>query len=262
MSDADMKDIVREKYSKIALKEKGCCCGGKDDYSFVGESYVQIDGHVASADLGLGCGIPTEFARIKPGDHVVDLGSGAGNDVFVARRIVGETGHVTGIDFTEAMFQKAEANRLKLNISNVEFKLGDIEHLPLINDSADVIISNCVLNLVPDKAKAFAEIYRTLKPGGHFCVSDIVLTGELPAALKTEAELYAGCISGALSQENYLEIVKNTGFKNIEIKKIREIEIPESMIESTLSRDKAAMFKNSGAGVFSLTVTGYKQDIE
>jgi ubiquinone/menaquinone biosynthesis C-methylase UbiE len=135
------------------------------------DEYQQVNGYVAEADLGLGCGLPTQYAGINEGDTVVDLGSGAGNDVFVARSIVGEKGRVTGIDMTEEMIEKATNNNKKLGFKNVEFRLGDIENLPIENDSVDVVVSNCVLNLVPDKFKAFKEIYRILKPGGHFCVS-------------------------------------------------------------------------------------------
>ena len=259
MDSNKMKEIVKDKYAKIAGKEKGCsCCGGNEDYSFVGESYQQIEGYVENADLGLGCGLPTEFAMIEEGNHVIDLGSGAGNDVFIARRLVGESGKVTGIDFTEEMIGKAEENLRKLNLYNIEFKLGEIENLPIENDSTDVVISNCVLNLVPDKEKAFQEIYRTLKPGGHFCVSDIVLKGELPALLRTEAELYAGCIAGAVNFEEYIRIVEKSGFKNVEVKKIREIEIPDAILGSILSPEKIAAYKSSGAGIFSLTVVGFK----
>lgn len=259
MDSNKMKEVVKDKYAKIARREKSCCCcGGDDAYSFVGEDYEQIEGYVEHADLGLGCGIPTEFAMIKKGDYVVDLGSGAGNDVFIARRLVGDSGKVTGIDFTEQMIQKAQENVQKLNLNNVEFKIGEIENLPFENDASDVIISNCVLNLVPDKDRAFKEMYRILKPGGHFCVSDIVTNGDLPASLKTNAELYAGCIGGAVSQNEYIGIIEKSGFKNVEIKKIRKIDIPDTILESSLSTEKMHQYKTSKAGIYSITVVGYK----
>lgn len=259
MDSNKMKEVVKDKYTKIARREKTCCCcGGDDAYSFVGEDYEQIEGYAEHADLGLGCGIPTAFAMIKKGDYVVDLGSGAGNDVFIARRLVGDSGKVTGIDFTEQMIQKAQENVQKLNLNNVEFKIGEIENLPLENDASDVIISNCVLNLVPDKDRAFREMYRILKPGGHFCVSDIVTNGDLPASLKTNAELYAGCIGGAVSQNEYIGIIEKSGFKNVEIKKIRKIDIPDTILESSLSPEKMHQYKTSKAGIYSITVVGYK----
>ncbi len=194
------------------------------------DEYNNLDGYVADADLGLGCGLPTEYAGIKKGDTVVDLGSGAGNDVFVARAIVGDEGKVIGLDMTEEMIEKANLNKAKLGFKNVEFHLGDIEQMPFENNIADVVVSNCVLNLVPDKRKAFSEIYRVLKPGAHFCVSDIVIKGELPAGLKKSAEMYAGCVAGALQQDDYLGIIKETGFRNVEVKKTKVIELPDDVL--------------------------------
>ncbi len=223
-----------------------CGCGpeGKD-YSVFGLEYTKVEGYVADADLQLGCGIPTEFAEIKTGDTVVDLGSGAGNDVFVARQITGEKGKVIGVDMTPEMVAKANVNKAKLGFENIDFKLGDIENLPLENDMSDVVVSNCVLNLVPDKEKAFAEIYRILKPGAHFCVSDIVLEGEIPEGLKKSAELYAGCVSGALQKDDYLGIVDKSGFKNIEVKKSREIVLPDELLKSFLNGEQIEKYKTS-----------------
>jgi len=208
MNRINIKEIVKEKYSHIAKKAVSgsgntpCCapsgCCGDADYTFFSENYQGLKGYNADADLGLGCGIPTEFAGLKPGDYVLDLGSGAGNDCFVARTEVGENGRVTGLDFANAMLEKARQNAHKLGYSNVDFIKGDIEQMPLPDNSYDVILSNCVLNLVPDKQKAFSEMLRVLKPGGHFCVSDVVLKGELPEKLRHDAEMYAGCVSGAI----------------------------------------------------------------
>lgn len=265
-NEQNVKDLVKEKYSEIALQSKtnnsASCCGAGGcstiDLEIMSENYTSLDGYFADADLGLGCGIPTEFAQIKKGDTVVDLGSGAGNDAFVARSIVGEDGRVIGIDMTEVMIDLAKKNAAKLNLQNVEFRLGDIENMPITSNKADVIVSNCVLNLVPDKVKAFSEMYRILKPGGHFSVSDIVLSGELPNELVKEAEMYAGCVSGAIQKNEYLNIIEQNGFKNIAIKKEKEIILPDDILVNYLSQDQIAAFKNSGTGIFSITVFGEK----
>ena len=255
-----LKEIVKNKYGKIAVGNNSGCCGssGDMDYSVFNDDYSKLNGYVSDADLNLGCGIPTEFAGIKKGNTVLDLGCGAGNDVFVARQLVGETGKVIGLDFTEEMITKAKSNNNKLGYDNVEFHLGDIEEMPFDPDSVDVIISNCVLNLVPDKQKAFAEIYRTLKPGGHFCVSDIVVKGEISEELRASAELYAGCVTGAMNENEYIGLIKENGFVDVEIRKSKEIKIPDSMLEIALSRQEIDSFKNSFNGIFSITVTGRK----
>ncbi len=238
----EIKKVVKEKYGEIAAKSQqgcGCGCDSKSSkivgYTVMQDEYDHLEGYVADADLGLGCGLPTEYAGIKKGDTVIDLGSGAGNDVFVARAIVGDEGKVIGLDMTEEMIDKAKKNNAKLGYKNVEFQFGDIEQMPFDNNIVDVVVSNCVLNLVPDKRKAFAEIYRILKPGAHFCVSDIVLKGELPAGLKKSAEMYAGCVAGALQQDEYLSIIKETGFTNIEIKKTKVIELPDDVLKEYLN---------------------------
>lgn len=264
----EMKRVVREKYGEIALsaKQSGCCgtasscCGDSSSaaVSMIGDEYKNINGYVADADLGLGCGLPTEFAGIKKGDVVVDLGSGAGNDVFIARAIVGETGKVIGVDFTEEMLLKANRNNEKLGYKNVEFKLGEIEQMPLENEIADVVVSNCVLNLVPDKQKAFSEIYRILKLGAHFCVSDIVIIGELNPELRKSAVMYAGCVSGALQQEKYLEIIKQSGFQNVEVKKSKRIDLPDDLLKNYLNEEGIKSYKENVKGIFSITVVGYK----
>lgn len=255
----DVKKIVKEKYAEIAVaSERKSCCGGSKivDYSIMKDDYTQLNGYVKDADLGLGCGVPTELADMKSGDTVVDLGSGAGNDIFVARAIVGETGKLIGVDFTQEMIDKANRNKAKLNAQNVEFKLGDIENLPVENDVADIVISNCVLNLVPDKQKAFSEIFRVLKPGGHFCVSDIVIKGTINDELRKSAELYAGCVSGALEQDEYISIIKNTGFENVEIKRTKVISLPDSLLRKYLDEKSIQLVRENLEGIFSITVTG------
>jgi SAM-dependent methyltransferase len=225
----------------------------------INDDYSKLEGYVPDADLNLGCGMPTELAGIKEGNTVVDLGSGAGNDVFISRSIVGETGKVIGIDFTPEMIKKANSNNEKLGYKNVNFHLGEIEQIPLDNSIADVVVSNCVLNLVPDKTKAFSEIFRILKPGAHFCVSDIVLVGDLPEKLQKSAAVYAGCVAGALQQEDYISTIKNAGFKNVQIKKTKTIVLPDLLLTEYLTKNEISDFKNSGMGIFSITVLGYKE---
>lgn len=262
MKKEDLKQIVKEKYGSIASQSSaGCGCGcscGDEDYTIFSDKYDQLQGYAQDADLGLGCGLPTEYASIKPGDHVLDLGSGAGNDCFVARAMVGDSGHVTGLDFTQEMIEKAEMNNLKLGYKNIDFILGDIEQMPLQDDSYDVVISNCVINLVPDKSKAFAEINRVLKPGAHFCISDVVLSGQLTPKLQEAAELYAGCVSGALQKDEYLEIIKSSGFNGIEIRKEKKIEISDSMLLKYLTQVELDEFHKDNIGIFSITVVAKK----
>lgn len=258
----EIKEVVREKYAEIAnqsktVNEASCCgvgsCTGVD-YTVFSEDYSKLKGYNPDADLGLGCGLPTEFALIKEGDVVIDLGSGAGNDAFVARAIAGDKGKVIGIDFTNEMINKARENADKLGFNNVEFRYGDIENMPVTANKADVIISNCVLNLVPDKEKAFKEIFRVLKPGGHFSVSDVVASGELPASIKSGAELYAGCVSGAIIKEEYLGLIEKTGFDNIKVQKERVIEIPDDIYLKFITVDELKKFKESGVNLISINV--------
>ncbi|MCD6659545.1 MAG: arsenite methyltransferase [Lentimicrobium sp.] len=267
MKNEELKSLVKEKYSEIALQSKlenetSCCgsggCCSDIDYSIFSESYSHLQGYNPDADLGLGCGIPTEFAQIKEGDTVIDLGSGAGNDCFVARSMVGETGKVIGVDFTEAMIEKARENAEKLGYNNVEFRYGDIEKIPVTANKADVIISNCVLNLVPDKVKAFSEIYRVLKPGGHLSVSDVVIKGDLPENLKQAAEMYAGCVSGAINMEDYTGIIAECGFQKIVVQKEKAVIIPDKILLNYLDDKELEEFKNSGTGIYSITVYAEK----
>jgi arsenite methyltransferase len=257
-SDSEIKDVVKEKYAEIAaLTESKCCCGSNNkivNYTIMKDEYEKLEGYLKDADLGLGCGLPTEYAGIKKGDTVVDLGSGAGNDVFVARAIVGDEGKVIGIDFTLAMVRKAMQNKEKLGFQNVDFKLGEIESMPIENETADVVISNCVLNLVPDKRKAFSEIFRILKPGAHFCVSDIVIKGELHPQLKKSAEMYAGCVAGALQQDEYIKIIEETGFKNVEIKNTKIIDLPDDLLARYLSPAEIENYRQKIEGIYSITV--------
>lgn len=259
----EIKEMVKEKYAQIAKQSKtenetSCCgsgCGcATIDYSIMSDDYTSLEGYIADADLGLGCGLPTEYANIKSGDTVVDLGSGAGNDAFIARNIVGADGRVIGIDMTETMIELARNNAQKLKFENVEFRLGDIENIPLSNNKADVVVSNCVLNLVPDKLKAFSEMYRILKPGGHFNISDIVLEGELPADLVQEAEMYAGCVAGAIQKNDYLAMIRNAGFTNIVINKEKKINVPDEILLNYLSEEQLQSYKESKTGIFSITV--------
>ncbi len=267
MKTDDLKLIVKEKYGQIAnqsklLNQSSCCgstgCCSTIDYSVFSENYDHLKGYNPDADLGLGCGLPTEFAQIKEGDVVVDLGSGAGNDCFVARALTGDKGKVVGIDMTEPMIEKARENAQKLGYTNVEFHLGDIEQMPLENGIADVVISNCVLNLVPDKKKAIKEVSRILKEGGHLSVSDVVLRGSLPAGLKEAAEMYAGCVSGAIPIEEYLQIMEDQEFINIRVQKEKLVTIPDELLLEYLSPDELAQFKQSGSGIHSITVYAEK----
>jgi len=264
-----LKELVKEKYSQIAEQNRdqneSSCCGATSycstvDYTVMADDYSKIQGYVPDADLGLGCGLPTEFALIKEGDTVVDLGSGAGNDAFVARSITGEKGKVIGIDFTEKMIEKARVNAQKLGYSNVEFRQGDIENMPMAANLADVIVSNCVLNLVPDKQQAFTETFRVLKKGGHFSVSDIVLVGELPGGLKQSAEMYAGCVSGAIQKDEYLSIIQKTGFTNVAVQKEKRIILPDEILKDYLSADQMEDFKKGKTGIFSITVYAEKPE--
>jgi SAM-dependent methyltransferase len=261
-----IKEVVKEKYSEIALQSKeqnetSCCgsgCCSTVDEAVFAEDYSSQQGYDKDADLGLGCGLPTAFARIQEGDTVLDLGSGAGNDVFIARSHTGETGRVIGLDMTEAMISKAKENNKKLGYDNVEFILGDIENIPIDNESVNVVLSNCVLNLVPDKKKAFSEIYRVMKPGGHFSISDIVISGELPDKIKKAGEMYAGCVSGAIDRNEYIGLIEETGFRNIKIEKDKLIKLPDSILHEYLTKDEAIIFNESSSGIFSITIYAEK----
>ena len=265
-TELELKEIVRQKYAEIALQDKevnaASCCGAggcsTEVYNIMTDDYTGMQGYNADADLGLGCGLPTQFALIKKGDTVIDLGSGAGNDCFIALAEAGETGKVIGIDFTPAMIERARTNAAARGVTNVDFRQGDIEDMPVGGNIADVVISNCVLNLVPNKDGVFKEIYRVLKPGGHFSISDIVLVGSLPEALQKDAEMYAGCVSGAIQKEVYMELVRLNGFTNITIQKEKAIVIPDDILSNYLDATALAAFKQGTTGIFSITVYAEK----
>jgi ubiquinone/menaquinone biosynthesis C-methylase UbiE len=262
----NVKKMVRQKYSEIALQDKNTnaasCCGAggcsTEVYNIMADDYTKLAGYNADADLSLGCGLPTQFAKIKKGDIVIDLGSGAGNDAFIARHETGDTGKVIGIDFTPAMIERARQNNEVRGFNNVEFRQGDIEKMPVSANTADVIVSNCVLNLVPNKNGVIKEIYRVLKPGGHFSISDIVLEDQLSKEIKETAEMYAGCVAGAIQRQVYLELLESNGFKNITVQKDKAIIIPDDILRNYLSEEQIATFKQSGTGIRSITVYAEK----
>lgn len=271
MSDEQkLKQIVKQKYAEIASQDKAvnlasCCgsgCCSTDVYNIMSEDYSGLEGYNPDADLGLGCGLPTQFAQIKTGNTVVDLGSGAGNDCFIARKETGESGKIIGIDFTPEMIEKARENVEKLGYNNVEFRQGDIENMPVGTEKADVVVSNCVLNLVPNKEGVFREIYRVLKPGGHFSISDIVLLGILPFSLRQAAEMYAGCVAGAIQKEEYLGLITKNGFVNITLQKEKQIEIPKDILSTFLTDDEINQFKEANIGIQSVTVYAEKLETE
>ena len=284
-SAEEIKNLVRSKYGEIATNEpsasnttKRPCCGGGGGgggdgppptpkaccgngvSNLMADDYQNVEGYNPDADLGLGCGLPTQFAKIQRGDTVLDLGSGAGNDCFVALRETGPTGRVIGVDFTPAMIQRARENAKRRGVDDqVEFVQGDIEHIPqLSNDSVDVVVSNCVLNLVPNKAAVFAEIMRVLRPGGHFSVSDIVLEGNLPDEMRSAAEFYAGCVAGAMQMTEYLALIPSAGFVNMVVQKKKPIIVPTDILEQHLSEEQVQAFAASPTSIFSISVYAEK----
>src|SRR5690554_5966630 len=265
-TEQKIKEMIKQKYNDIALQNKNasssCCCDtGRESpevYNIMNEEYDGLDGYNPDADLGLGCGLPTQFAKIKNGDTVIDLGSGAGNDCFIARAETGEKGKVIGIDFSEAMIDKARVNADKLGFNNVEFRQGDIEKMPVPANVADVIVSNCVLNLVPNKPAVFADMFRVLKPGGHFSISDIVLIGELPEKIKNAAEMYAGCVASAIEKEEYLGYITKAGFSNMVIQKDKPIIVPDEILKDYLNDEEIARYKAQDTVIRSITVYAQK----
>ncbi len=267
MNKEEIKNEIKKSYGDIAKANVpiGCCstgsvcCTTEVLSSTMSEDYTQVNGYEKSADLALGCGLPTEIAKIREGDTVIDLGSGAGNDAFIARRIVGENGKVIGIDMTPEMVIRALQNTQKLGYKNVEFVLGEIENMKEISSNiADVVISNCVMNLVPNKEKAFDEIMRVLKQGGHFSISDIVYQGTMPQGVLDASEMYAGCVAGASEKGQYLGLIKKAGFKNIQISKERKIELPDDLLLKYVSARDIEEFKKSNAGIYSITLSADK----
>lgn len=265
-TEEEVKQLVKDKYSEIALQDKATnetsCCGAggcsTEVYNIMNDDYSKLEGYNPDADLGLGCGLPTQFAKIKKGDVVIDLGSGAGNDCFIARAETGDSGKVIGIDFTDAMISKARENAEKLGYHNVEFRYGDIDQMPVTAGTADVVVSNCVLNLVPNKDKVFREIFRVLKPGGHFSISDVVLVGNLPEKLKNDAEMYAGCVAGAIQKKDYLALIEKNGFSNISLQKEKQIVIPDDILGNYLGSEELKEFKSGHTGIFSISVFAQK----
>ncbi len=264
----EKKALVKQRYSELALNsdalKSSCCCGTspatptKKVFTIMSEDYSGLKGYEADADLGVGCGLPTEYADIKDGNTVLDLGSGAGNDCFIARAEVGEKGKVLGIDFSPQMIEKARKNATKRGYTNVEFIEGDIENMPLPANSIDVVVSNCVLNLLPEKDKIFKEIYRVLKKEGHFCISDVVLNGVFPKEFTDNASLYAGCIASAIQKDDYLGEIKKVNFTDIKIERTKTVAIPDDVLQEHLDESTIAKYKAGNVGIYSITVTGIK----
>jgi SAM-dependent methyltransferase len=262
-SKRDIKEIVREKYGALAKLPQNSCCGkpeccGDGSLNISSDGYDKLDGYMPEADLGLGCGLPTQFADMRPGETVLDLGSGAGNDVFVARRFVGEKGKVIGVDMTPAMIDKANENKANMGYDNIEFRLGEIENLPVFNASVDVVLSNCVLNLVPDKKKAFQEIFRVLKSGARFSISDVVVTVELPLSLREAVAMYVGCVAGAITKDEYFDDIARAGLGNLKINSEKVINLPPEVLAQYLNKEEIDLFINSGTKILSITITGQR----
>ncbi len=275
MKDEEIRKTVRERYGGIAVKDNNCCgptnscCGGGSADTIsqsVGYSDEELGAVPDGANLGLGCGNPTALASLKEGETVIDLGSGAGFDCFLAANIVGETGKVIGIDMTPEMLEKARENARKGNYDNVEFRLGEIENLPVADNSADVVISNCVINLSPDKSRVFKEAFRVLKPGGRLMVSDVVLLEELPDFIRNSTAAYIGCVSGAMLKEDYLATIRDAGFGEVKI--LEETSFPlEFIADDPLAQEvigKLSLLqekiKNSAGSVVSIKAQGMKPE--
>lgn len=265
-SDDTLKTVVRTKYASIAEGVDSCCgpssCGADETDGIgldVSDDY-DADDIAADADLDLGCGRPTDYADLQPGKRVLDLGSGAGMDAFVARRDVGADGHVHGVDLVEEMVEKARDNADALSYDNVTFEVGDIEALPVEDEAFDVVLSNCVLNLVPDKAQAFAEMARVLRPGGRFSVSDIVHVGALPDTLRDAAEMYVGCVAGAMERRAYLERLRDAGFADVQVVTEKAIALPDDLLDKHLTGAEIDRFRTSDAALQSVTVVGTRSE--
>jgi arsenite methyltransferase len=279
MKKEEIKKTVREKYGRIAQPSSCCgpvntccgpqvsCCGDTPTLEIskkIGYTQEELKAIPEGADLGLGCGNPVAIASLKEGDTVLDLGSGAGIDCFLAAKRVGPKGRIIGVDMTPEMLERARENVKRTEYENVEFRLGEIEHLPVADSSIDVVISNCVINLSPDKGQVFNEAYRVLKPGGRLMVSDIVLTRELPESIKNSIEAYIGCVAGALLKDTYLETIEAAGFKDVTI--VDEVRFPseilandptaKSLVENLELSSKEA--KSLGETIRSIRVSGIK----
>jgi len=274
MKDYDVKTFVRERYASVAKGGSSCCgpadcCGSESAVveeisKGIGYSEDEMKGVPDGADMGLGCGNPTAIASLKPGDKVLDLGSGGGFDCFLAAKQAGKDGHVVGVDMTPEMIAKARKNAEDGGYDNVEFRLGEIEHLPAADDYFDVIISNCVINLSPQKDKVFAEMNRVLRPGGRFSISDIVLDKKLPESVQESVAAYSGCIAGAMLKEDYLEVLREAGFRDIKIEKEQKFALDfiiSDPIASEIVKGLAISkddLKSTQEAVLSITVTGVK----
>ncbi|MFC1905292.1 arsenite methyltransferase [Chloroflexota bacterium] len=275
MKDEEIRKAVREGYGKIAVQQAptasgcgpascGCGCGGAQDTvsKAIGYSDAEISAVPDGANLGLGCGNPTALASLKEGEIVLDLGSGGGFDCFLAADKVGESGRVIGIDMTAEMIEKARGNATKGDYKNVEFRLGEIENLPVADNTVDVVISNCVINLSPDKKRVYEEAFRVLKPGGRVMVSDIALLKELPAALKSNIAAYVGCVAGATTRDEYLATVAAAGFTNVEI--VKEVNVTGLYDESTVSfglteeEITKEQLREAGDSMISMQVQAFK----
>lgn len=272
--DKNIKNIVKDGYGEIAKQGSSCCsssscCGGgnsaKNISKAVGYSDEEIGSVPEGANLGLGCGNPVAIASLKEGEVVLDLGSGAGFDAFLAASKVGKSGRVIGVDMTPEMIERARANALKGNYDNVEFRFGDIEELPVEDNSVDIVISNCVINLSPDKESVFKEAFRVLKPGGRIMVSDLVLEKELPDKIKESIEAYVGCLAGAVKKEDYIKFIEEAGFKGIKI--ISQVNYPiEAMANDATAKAimkdsciKETDLKNIGNSVVSVKIYAQKR---
>lgn len=223
----EIKKAVRDRYGAHATSGTSCCGSGssccgpaptlRDISSGLGYDVNELEEIPEGADLGLGCGNPLALLELQPGETVLDLGSGAGIDCFLAAKRVGPTGRVIGVDMTHEMLERARRNAAESGLSNVEFRLGEIEHLPVADGEVDVIISNCVVNLVPDKSAVFRDAFRVLKPGGRLSISDMVLLGEIPVAVRDSIDAYTACLSGAILRDDYLQLIRDAGFVDVEI---------------------------------------------
>jgi arsenite methyltransferase len=243
MKEEKIKKLVRNRYAKVAKTSGSCCTSpvsccsdptSKEVSSMIGYSEAEMNAVPEGANLGLGCGNPTALASLKEGERVLDLGSGAGFDCFLAAKKVGKQGKVIGVDMTPEMLEKARANAKKGKYANVEFRLGEIENLPVADNSVDVIISNCVINLAPNKKRVFEEAFRVLAPKGRLMVSDIVLLKELPESIQKNVEAYAGCISGAEIKAKYLELIRRAGFRKVKVIEEKTYPLGYIISESTM----------------------------
>lgn len=255
-----MKDFIKKVYGEIATKKKSCCCGSKntDVSEKVGYTKEDLSSIPDEANMGLGCGNPVALASLKEGETVVDLGCGGGIDVFLAAKRVGNKGKVIGIDMTEDMLNKARANAKKTGLKNVEFKLGEIENIPLDSDIADCIISNCVINLSENKQKVFNEAFRILKSGGRLMVSDMVLLADLPEKVLKSSELYAGCVAGALRKGDYLDKIKKAGFKDINVIKEDPVSLLDYIGSDKVISDMVGNMMDSEKDKINRTVVSIK----